>query len=359
MPSNFLSPTEPLLIMRAVKIQPGKTVAVEEVPTPTLLHSQLLVKVAAVAINPTDWKHVERGLGGGPGSTVGCDLAGTVEKAGPHSRFVPGDRIAAFVHGSSKNDPTTGAFAEYAAVDEHVAFKLPAGMSFEEAASLPVALVTTSLAFNDLGIPASLEPVKRGEPILVYGGATSVSQVFIQLAKALGFEVITTASEKNREYLTKLGADHVIDYHDADKCIAGIKAALNGRALKLAHDGISEGSSLSIVFSSVTPSLETKVTLVLFNVPSDIPSGVTVTTPLAYLALGRAADFRGMHFPASPELVQAQAEFTLLEEKALAAGIVKPQEIRQLPGGLEGIKDALALLKESGGSRAKLVLTIA
>ncbi|KII93980.1 hypothetical protein PLICRDRAFT_132282 [Plicaturopsis crispa FD-325 SS-3] len=345
--------------MKAVKIQPGKTVAVEQVPIPTLLDSQILVKVAAVAINPTDWKHVEFELGGGPGSTVGCDLAGTVEKVGPNSRFVPGDRVAALVHGSSKLIPTSGAFAEYAAVEEHAAFKLPADMSFEDGASLPVAFVTTGLAFHDLGIPVSLEPVRRGEPILIYGGATSVSQAFIQFAKALGFEVITTASEKNREYLTKLGADHVIDYHDADKCIAGIKSALSGRELKLAHDGISEGSSLNIVFSSVTRSPETKVTLVLYIPKSDIPTDITTTTPLGYVALGRALDFYGTHYPADPVRAKFHADFTLLGEQAIAKGIVKPQEIKKLPGGLEGIKDALALLKEGGGSRAKLVLTVA
>ncbi|KII84184.1 hypothetical protein PLICRDRAFT_179855 [Plicaturopsis crispa FD-325 SS-3] len=344
--------------MKAVKIQPGKTVGVEEAPLPTLRESQILVKIAAVAINPTDWKHVEHGFGGGPGSTVGCDLAGTVEKAGPHSRFAPGDRVASIVQGCVASDPTSGAFAEYAAVDEHAAFKLPADMSFEDAASLPVALVTTGLAFHDLGIPATLEPVRRGEPILVYGGATSVSQAFIQFAKALGFEVITTASERNREYLTKLGADHIIDYHDTDKCIAGIKAALNGRELKLAHDGISEGDSFRIVFSSVTPGPDTRVTLVLYLPASDVPSGITATTPNGTLALGRAVDYAGMHFPASPELAKAHAEFTLLGEKAIANGVVKPQEIKKLPGGLDGIKDALALLKEGGGSRAKLVLTI-
>lgn len=81
-----------------------------------------------------------------------------------------------------------------------------------------------------VNIPCATE---RCSQILVYGGATTVAQVVIQLAKLAGLTVITTASEKNRDYLTKLGADHVIDYHDADKCIADIKAVLSGRELKV------------------------------------------------------------------------------------------------------------------------------
>ncbi|KII84236.1 hypothetical protein PLICRDRAFT_118279 [Plicaturopsis crispa FD-325 SS-3] len=352
--------------MKAVKVQPGKTVAVEQVPIPELLDSQFLVKVAAVAINPTDWKHVEWGIGGGPGSTVGCDLAGTVEKVGPNSRFKPGDRVAAIAHGCSKLSPTSGAFAEYAAIEEHGAVKIPADVSFEDAAGLGVALATTGLAlFHDLGLPLSLEPSRNGEPgenlqILVYGGATSVSQALIQLAKAAGLTVITTASEKNREYLTKLGADHVIDYHNADKCIAEIKAALNGRELKLAHDGISEGESLRIVLASIAPSPGSKVTLVLSLPPSvTAPPGVTVTSVLAYFVLGRPVEFAGKQFPANAELAKFNGEFFLFAEKALEKGIVKTQEIKKLPGGLEGIKDALAQLKNGGGDRAKLVLTVA
>ncbi|KII87026.1 hypothetical protein PLICRDRAFT_42676 [Plicaturopsis crispa FD-325 SS-3] len=347
--------------MKAVKIQPGKTVAVEEVPIPALLDSQILVKVAAVAINPTDWKHVEFGPGGGPGSTVGCDLAGAVEKAGPDSRLKPGDRIAAMVHGSAKLDPTSGAFAEYAAVEEQSAVKLPANVTFEDAAGLGIALATTGLAlYHELGIPLSFEPTKNGEPILVYGGATSVSQALIQLAKAAGLTVITTASEKNREYLTKLGADYVIDYHDADKCVADIKAALNGRELKLAHDGISEGGSFPIVFASVTPSPETKVTLVL-SLPKTVtvPAGITVTSVLSYFVMGRECEFGGKRFPANKELAKFNAEFFLFAEKALEKGIIKTQEVKRLPGGLDGVKDALALLKREGGGRAKLVLTVA
>lgn len=107
-----------------------------------------------------------KGFGGGVGSTVGCDLAGTVEKVGPNSRFVPGERVAGVTHGCSKLCPSSGAFAEYAAVEEHGTLKLPDRIAFEDAASLGVALATTALSlYYHLGLPLSLEPTRNGEPV--------------------------------------------------------------------------------------------------------------------------------------------------------------------------------------------------
>ncbi len=118
----------------------GDARLVPDTPIPKLRDDYILVKNAAVAINPTDWQHVDGE--GKPGATVGCDYAGTVLEVGNNvtKKFAQGDRVCGFIHGSNGNNYEDGAFAEYVTAKGDLQIPIPNGMSFEEAATLGVGM---------------------------------------------------------------------------------------------------------------------------------------------------------------------------------------------------------------------------
>ena len=113
---------------------------VSDAPIPKLRDDYILVKNVAVAINPTDWQHVDSE--GEPGAIVGCDYAGTVREVGSHvtKNFAKGDRVCGFIHGSNGDNHENGAFAEYVTAKGDLQIPIPKSLSFEEAATLGVGM---------------------------------------------------------------------------------------------------------------------------------------------------------------------------------------------------------------------------
>jgi NADPH:quinone reductase-like Zn-dependent oxidoreductase len=110
----------------------GRPAAVKSVPVPQAGVGELLVKVAAVALNPTDWMHAVNQEGG---RILGVDFAGIVIAAGVETQnFKPGDRIAGFVHGGQYED--RGSMAEFLVADAKLVWRIPDGKSFEEASTM-------------------------------------------------------------------------------------------------------------------------------------------------------------------------------------------------------------------------------
>src|SRR4029077_5955470 len=174
---------------------------------------QILVKVHAVSVNPYDWHFIEgtpkliRAMIGGlrkPKDTrVGVDFAGTVETVGKSlTQYKPGDEV----FGGS-----TGAFAQYLCrrATGAVAPK-PAGLTFEQAASINMAGVTALQGIRDKG------KVQPGQKVLINGASGGVGTFAVQLAKNYGAEVTGVCSGRNTELVQSLGADHVIDYTKED-----------------------------------------------------------------------------------------------------------------------------------------------
>jgi NADPH:quinone reductase-like Zn-dependent oxidoreductase len=190
---------------------PG-VLTVEQVAKPTPADDQLLVKVHAAALNPVDW-HTMRGspylmrLSSGIGTPqdprVGVDFAGTVEAVGKNvTRFKPGDEVFG---------GAGGAVAQYVVVREHRAVTLkPANITFEQAASVPVAAVTALQGLRDEGA------IKAGQRVLINGASGGVGTFAVQIAKHYGAEVTGVCSTRNVELVRSLGADHVIDYTKDD-----------------------------------------------------------------------------------------------------------------------------------------------
>jgi NADPH:quinone reductase-like Zn-dependent oxidoreductase len=129
--------------MKAVTISGTRATLVADRPIPSPRPDQLLVKVHAVALNPTDWKNIAAGAAG-EGSISGCDYAGEVVQIGSavNKDFTIGQRVAGVVHGANYSNIDDGAFAEYAVVKADLQMRIPDSLPYEKAATLGLGLST-------------------------------------------------------------------------------------------------------------------------------------------------------------------------------------------------------------------------
>lgn len=207
-----------------------------DVPKPVPQAGQVLVRVHATSINPLDYQ-VRRGdypdLVPLPAIT-GHDVSGVVEAVGPGvTAFAPGDEV--WYTPQIFDGP--GSYAEYHVAAENIIGKKPPSLTHLEAASLTLVGGT---AWEALVVRAGL---RVGESILIHGGAGGVGHVAIQLAKAIGAKVYTTAREANFEFARRMGADVVIDYAKEDYADAIIRET-GGRGVDVVFDTIG-GDTLS------------------------------------------------------------------------------------------------------------------
>ncbi|MCH7958867.1 MAG: NADP-dependent oxidoreductase [Candidatus Hydrogenedentes bacterium] len=183
---------------------------VEDIAEPEMGAGDVMVDVRAAALNPIDFKirngDMKQAMKFDMPLTMGFEMAGVVREVGSDvTKFKPGDEVYARVAGSR-----IGCFSECIAVDESVVALKPPSLSFEEAASLPLAGLTAWQCLTDR------MNVSQGQKVLIHAGAGGVGTLAIQFAKHLGAYVATTASPRNHEFLKDLGADEVIDYTAED-----------------------------------------------------------------------------------------------------------------------------------------------
>jgi NADPH:quinone reductase-like Zn-dependent oxidoreductase len=184
----------------------------EEIPKPVPTDNQVLVKVRAVSVNPLDWHYMEGtpylgrlpefGLLKPKVARLGVDYAGTVEAVGKNvTQYKAGDEVFG---------NRFGAFAEYICATEKALALKPSNLSFEEAASVPVAAVTALQGLRDTG------KLQYGQKVLINGASGGVGTFAVQLAKWMGANVTGVCSTRNVELVRSLGADQVIDYTKED-----------------------------------------------------------------------------------------------------------------------------------------------
>ncbi|MCF8380113.1 MAG: NAD(P)-dependent alcohol dehydrogenase [Bacteroidales bacterium] len=189
-----------------------------ELPDPVIKEKSLLVEVKAVSVNPVDWK-VRQGLlkiilGSKFPKIIGSDFSGIVkEVAQGVENFKPGDRVYGVISAFSGKP---GALAGIANVDAKDARAMPDWLSFEDAASLPVAALTATNGLRRCG-------VVKGSRLLINGATGGVGHFGVQAAKAIGAHVTATCSEGNFELAKKLGADEVFGYSGDNSIGAGIQ----------------------------------------------------------------------------------------------------------------------------------------
>jgi NADPH:quinone reductase-like Zn-dependent oxidoreductase len=201
---------------------PPEVVEVREVATPTPKDDELLVRVRAASINRADLDY----LGPRPGfirpivgmraprdPRMGIDVAGVVEAVGSSvTGFQAGDPVYADLLAFG-----AGAFAEYACAPARAFAKIPPGLSFEDAATLPHSAI---LAIQGLR-RRNGRTVQPGETVLIDGASGNVGPFAVQIAKTLGAEVTGVASGGKLDFVRSLGADHVLDYRKVDYTKSG------------------------------------------------------------------------------------------------------------------------------------------
>ncbi|TVY38125.1 Dehydrogenase [Lachnellula subtilissima] len=165
---------------------------------------------------------------------LGTDVAGEIVEVGKGvTRFKVGDRVVAHATGLNKpiNLPSQGGFQEYTVLHQDMTSDIPEFVSYEAACVMPLGLSTAACALfqkDNLALPFPTTFPTPSKTLLIWGGATSVGFNAIQLARAAGYEVITTASPKNNAYLKRLGAAEVFDYH-SPTAVRDIIAAFKNR----------------------------------------------------------------------------------------------------------------------------------
>jgi NADPH:quinone reductase-like Zn-dependent oxidoreductase len=307
---------------------PPETLRLAEVAKPAPDGDDVLVKVRAVSVNAADW-HVLRGKPLFSRATLGLlrpkrqilgvDVAGQVEAAGGGvTRFKPGDEVYA-----NLLDHGYGGFAEYVSVPAAAVSSKPPGLSFEEAAAVPMAGVT---ALQGLGRHGAIQPAHK---VLVNGASGGVGSFAVQLAKAYGAEVTAVTSTANLEQARSLGADHVVDYTTTDFAGSGrrydrILDTVGNRSVPDLKRALAEGGKAAVTgFTSV-------------------------------------AKLLGVSLRGGKDVTQVQAHVTA-EDLELLSGVVAAGKLRPLIDRryvFAEIPAAIAYL-EQGHARGKVVVEVA
>ncbi len=217
--------------MKAIVItQPGgpEVLQLAERPKPVITHDEVLIKVAAAGINRPDVFQRKGNYPPPDGALAdipGLEVAGIIAEVGDAvARWKPGDKVCALVTG--------GGYAEYCKAPEGQCLPVPANLSFPEAASLPETFFTVWSNVFDRGT------LKPGESLLVHGGSSGIGVAAIQMAKALGSTVYTTAGSDDKCcFCEQLGANKAINYKTAD-FKEKINALTNGAGVNVILDMI-------------------------------------------------------------------------------------------------------------------------
>jgi NADPH:quinone reductase-like Zn-dependent oxidoreductase len=312
-----------------------EVVRVEQVARPAVADDELLVKVHAASLNPLDWHYMEGspyimrlgvGIGMPNDPRMGVDFSGTVEAVG---KAVQHFKVGDAVFGGH-----TGAFAEYLTVRESRAVVLkPEGVSFEQAAALPIAAVTALQALRDKG------KMHRGERVLVNGASGGVGTFAVQLAKWMGGDVTGVCSTRNMELVRSLGVDHIIDYTREDFTHGSAR-------YDLIIDNVGNHSWLDYR-RAMTPN----AVLVIVGGPN---SNGQLLGPLTSMLTGKiVSSFVSQHF--EPFLAELNPKDLSLLAELTQQGKLKPVIDRRYP--LQQLPDAMRYL-EAGHARGKIVIDV-
>lgn len=313
--------------------------------------NEIVVKNRAVAINPVDWAMQTMGKALFSWTKypyiLGMNFAGEVAEVGSAvTRFKVGDRVLGHATALTTNNPAEGAFQEYTVALTHMVSPIPGSISYESAAVLPLGVSTAACGLfqkDYLGLQhPTVPPEPTGKTLLVWGGSSSVGSNAIQLAVAAGYEVISTASPKNFDYVKKLGASEVFDYHSemiVDELVEAFKGKKCAGALAI-------GSTSATPCVAVVHRSEGSKFVALANPPPKdlvLPEGVS--TKFIF-----ASDLKDNEV--------SQAIYVDFLPKALATGTYTCAPDPEVVGkGLENIQPALEILKK-GVSAKKLVVSL-
>jgi NADPH:quinone reductase-like Zn-dependent oxidoreductase len=281
----------------------------EDVERPEPGEGEVLIRVQAAAVNPIDWKYrrgtVDRQLP----AVLGEDVSGVVESSNADG-FSAGDDVLGVT--------TSGGYAEYATAPATAIAIKPEGLSYEQAAALPVSGLTAWQGLFGCG------RLERGQTVLIAGAGGGVGHLAVQFARHAGARVIGTGSARSREFVLSLGADEFVDYTQGD-----VADAVTG--VDIALDTVGGATTASLL-----PTLREGATLVTIAYPPETPP----------------QDHRLWVKPLA--MTPSSEQLTRIAE-LVASGAVRVEIAEQF--ALADVRRAHAL-SESGHVRGKIVLTV-
>jgi NADPH:quinone reductase-like Zn-dependent oxidoreductase len=303
----------------------------QEIGKPVINGDGVLVRVRAASVNPLDltlrgrpyFVRLMTGLRRPKQSVPGVDVAGQVEAVGENvTQFRPGDEVFG---------TCAGAFAEFVCGGEKNFAPKPEGLTFEQAAAIPVSGCTALQALRDRG---QLQP---GQRVLINGASGGVGTFAVQIAKAFGAHVTGVCSTRNVDLVRSIGADQVVDYTRED--FTQVEQQYD-----LILDAVGN-RSLSDLRSALTP----KGTLVLVGAKSGQLLGLLARV-LRALVLSRFVGQRMLFF-----LAKIKKEDLVVLKELIETGKVTPVIDRTYP--LSEVPEAIRYL-EAGHARAKVVIAV-
>jgi NADPH:quinone reductase-like Zn-dependent oxidoreductase len=316
---------------------PPEVVELRDVERPEPSEGQVLVRIRAASVNRADLDGLKPrpsfvrlfiGLRAPRSHSIGVDAAGIVESVGPGvTQLKPGDKVFGdmFIGGQ-------GSFAEYVCAPERAFQPMPAGMPFEEAATLPHSAILALQGLRRRNGPT----IKPGDRVLIDGASGNVGPFAVQIAKSMGAEVTGVASTAKLDMVRTLGADHVIDYTQVDYT-----------KTREHYDWIVDTDTHHSLFS-VRRALRPHGVYVTLGGETGAILGGLVVGPLISLFSDRWSGlmlwWKPMHRPDVETL-----------KELIAAGKVKPIIERHYP--LSQVVDALRHVDE-GRARGKIVITM-
>jgi NADPH:quinone reductase-like Zn-dependent oxidoreductase len=306
----------------------------EDVAKPTTAENEVLIRVHSASVNPLDWHYMrgmpyivrlDSGFGKPENPRLGVDFAGTVEAVGKSvTRFKPGDEVFG---------GKFGAFAEYVSVREDRALVLkPANVTFEQAASVPIAAITALQALRDKG------RIKAAQKVLINGASGGVGTFAVQIAKTFGADVTGVCSTRNVAMVRSIGADHVIDYTRED-------FTKSGEHYDLILDTVGNHS-----LSEYRRALAADGVFVIVGGPTNGEWIGPLMTPIKALML---SPFLSQKFV--PFLAKLNKEDLKILSDLMQAGKITPVIDRQY--GLSEVPAAIRYLEE-GHARGKVIIKL-
>jgi NADPH:quinone reductase-like Zn-dependent oxidoreductase len=322
-----------------IRYGPPDVVEIGDLDTPTLKDDEVLIKVHAASVNPLDWKTMKGGsyalrllLGQHKPKIkfLGVDVAGRVEAVGKNiSELRPGDDV----YGTCR-----GAFGQYACISKtgsllrSVLVKKPASVTFEQAASAPIAGLTALQGLRDKG------KIQPGQKVLVNGAAGGVGTFAVQIAKAFGADVTGVCSTGNVELVRSLGADRIIDYTRDD-------FTAHGQLYDIVFDAV---GNLSL--AACRRVLMPKGTLVMVGASSDVSIAALIGRLIGAFVLSVFVSHRLVPFIAKVNSKDLEALSELMATGKIKAIIDRRYALDEVP-------EALRYLEE-GHARGKVVIIV-
>ncbi|CRG82766.1 hypothetical protein PISL3812_00112 [Talaromyces islandicus] len=359
-------PKIPRLQRALVATGPG-SLALKAVAVPRIAVDEVLVRTAAVALNPSDHKLLDQSTTAG--AISGSDFAGVVVHVGSsvQDRMSVGDRVFGIVFGANPGRPGNGAFAQYVAAPADLCMHVPDGMDMATAASMGMGLMTTGLALRSLGLRwdrlaeqnDDSDDDRHNPYVLVHGGATATGTIAIQILRQAGYLPVATCSPTNFDLVTDRGAVAGFDYNSAS-CANDIRRYTKGR-LHYALDCIGNEATMILCYCALGDGASYYTTLEQYSRRLTIRRrDVTPDWILGWTLLGDEVQLAGAYYrEARPDDRQFGRDWAVLMESLLEQARVRPHPIEATSqGALMAVVPRLDLLRKKMVKGKKIVVKV-